>query len=173
MTLACRNYGFKERKIFAEVAAAVASSPNSLLSTWKGACRGIRWPKTFASHCLASVCALSVSVAVLTDTTEGAHGWGWHWRLLSIFSSRFRCLQAIYSYCFIFILFVVVVQFNNTSNFGHMLNLKKAEVVTNFILFFKNVCDKYPPVFYLGNTTEIYNPVCCEVKALCMDETQL
>lgn len=114
----------------------MASSPNSLLSTWKRACRGIRWPKTFASHCLDSVCALSVSVAVLTDTTEGAHSWGWHWRLLSIFSSRFRCLQAIYSYCFIFILFVVVVQFNNTSNFGHMLNLKKVEVVPNFILFF-------------------------------------
>lgn len=85
--------------------------------------------------------------------------------------SACKLFTPMFSFIFYFVV-VVVVQFNNTSNSDHKLNLKKAGVVPKFI-FLKNKWDKYPPVFYLGNATEIYNPICCEVKALCIDETQL
>lgn len=60
MTLACRNYGVKGRKIFAEVAAAVARLSDSLLPTWEVVCKGVGKRKAVASRSLAVAFVLPV-----------------------------------------------------------------------------------------------------------------
>lgn len=82
-TYACRNYVFKGRNIFAELAAAVANLSDSILPAWEVVCKGVgRW-EAVASRCLAVAFILPVSQLQRSLTpqqrqmaeggTEGSH----------------------------------------------------------------------------------------------------
>lgn len=92
------------------------------------------------------------SVAEFSDSAAEADGWGCHWRLPYIFSSRFQSLLTIYS------------QLGNASNFGHIFNFKKARLVSDVLgrAFGTNI------LLSFTDATERCDPVCCEMHSACM-----
>lgn len=58
MTLARKNYGFKGREMFAELAAAVASLSDPFLPTWEVVCKGVWRREAVVSQCLAAASLL-------------------------------------------------------------------------------------------------------------------